>query len=249
MNNGEKGYIHSVITGGTVDGPGIRYVIFMQMCPLRCKFCHNPDTWQLQEDRQKSVEEILFDIKKYKNFFTLSNGGVTVSGGEPLLQAKFVLNLFKHLKKENIHTAIDTCGYINIDETILELFQYTDLFLFDIKHLNNEKHIELTGKDNKRIKNFLDELKRNNKNVWIRQVLIPNLTMDTEYINELIKYLDKYRPIIKKIELLPYHKMGKEKWKKLGMEYKLSADTPQKKDLSEIKRKFENNGYDVLLSS
>ena len=249
MNNGEKGYIHSVITGGTVDGPGIRYVIFMQMCPLRCKFCHNPDTWQLQKDKQKSVEEIISDIKKYKNFFILSNGGVTVSGGEPLLQAEFVLNLFKHLKKENIHTAIDTCGYINIDETILELFQYTDLFLFDIKHLNNEKHIELTGKDNKRIKNFLDELKRNNKNVWIRQVLIPNLTMDTEYINELIKYLDKYRPIIKKIELLPYHKMGKEKWKKLGMEYKLSADTPQKKDLSEIKRKFENNGYDVLLSS
>ena len=231
MNNGEKGYIHSVITGGTVDGPGIRYVIFMQMCPLRCKFCHNPDTWQLQEDRQKSVEEILFDIKKYKNFFTLSNGGVTVSGGEPLLQAKFVLNLFKHLKKENIHTAIDTCGYINIDETILELFQYTDLFLFDIKHLNNEKHIELTGKDNKRIKNFLDELKRNNKNVWIRQVLIPNLTMDAEYINELIVYLDGYKTIIEKIELLPYHEMGKEKWEKLGMKYDLDTQIPQKEDL------------------
>lgn len=248
MDNWKTGYIHSIETGGTVDGPGIRYVIFMQTCPFRCKFCHNPDTWQFQPERKKTITEILSDIKKYKNFFILSNGGVTVSGGEPLLQAKFILNLFKDLKKENIHTAIDTCGYVDIDETILELFNYTDLFLLDIKHLDNDTHILLTGKDNKKVQNFLDELKKYGKRVWIRQVLLPNWTMDEDYINKLIKFLDEYKSIIEKIELLPYHEMGKQKWEKLGLKYELDVGLPKKSDLLTIKRTFEEKGFKVLLS-
>lgn len=248
MDDGKTGYIHSIMTGGTVDGPGIRYVIFMQMCPLRCKFCHNPDTWQFQPEREKTINEILSDILKYKNFFILSNGGVTVSGGEPLLQPKFILNLFKHLKKENIHTAIDTCGYVDIDETILELFNYTDLFLLDIKQLDNDTHILLTGKDNKKVQNFLQKLKKYGKRVWIRQVLLPNWTMDEDYINKLIKFLDEYKSIIDKIELLPYHEMGKQKWEKLGLKYELNVDIPKKTDLLTIKKMFEKKGYNVLLS-
>lgn len=248
MKNEEKGYIHSIMTGGTVDGPGIRYVIFMQMCPLRCKFCHNPDTWQQQTDKEKTLSEMVTDIMKYKNFFIMSNGGVTVSGGEPLLQSKFILSLFKELKKENIHTAIDTCGYIDTDETIIDLFNYTDLFLLDIKHLDEEKHIELTGKDNKKIKKFLEMLKKYKKKIWIRQVLLPEWTMEKDYINRLIDFLNEYKTIIEKIELLPYHEMGKHKWEKLGLNYELNISPPKKNEILSIKKIFEENGFDVLLS-
>ncbi len=248
MDNDKKAYIHSVETGGTVDGPGIRYVIFFQMCPLRCKFCHNPDTWQLQPDKTKTSDELFCDIMKYKDFFSLSNGGVTVSGGEPLQQAKFVLNLFKKLKKENIHTAADTCGYVDVDETLKELFTYTDLFLLDIKHLDPQKHLELTGKDNKKVLKFLQALKEHNKKTWIRQVLLPEWTTDESYINSLINYLKDYKNIIEKIELLPYHEMGKEKWTKLGLKYTLTTKPPKKEALFAIKTMFKKNGFDVLLS-
>lgn len=246
--NEQKAYIHSIETAGTVDGPGIRYVIFFQMCPLRCKFCHNPDTWELQPDKIKTVDELFNDIMKYKNFFIFSNGGVTLSGGEPLLQTKFALDLFKKLKQENIHTAIDTCGYTDIDDTIKELFNYTDLFLLDIKHLNPQKHLELTKQDNSKILNFLKELKKCNKKTWIRQVLLPEWTMDEDYITALINYLQDYKNIIEKIELLPYHEMGKEKWNKLGLQYPLTTKPPEKEALLKIKMMFEKNNFDVLLS-
>lgn len=241
-------YIHSIVTGGTVDGPGVRYVIFFQMCPFRCKYCHNPDTWTKNKLGIKTFDSVLSDILKYKNFFNFSGGGVTVSGGEPLLQAGFVAKLFKKLKDEAIHTAVDTCGYVEITEQVREVIKYTDLFLLDIKHLDETKHLELTGKDNKKTLEFLQYLYKNNKKIWIRQVVVPNLTDDDNYINELISLLDNYRAIIDKVELLPYHKMGEEKWKKLGLKYELNAEPPSAQKMEHIRQKIEKAGFEVLLS-
>ncbi len=242
------GYIHSILTGGTVDGPGIRYVIFFQMCPFRCKYCHNPDTWAKNPLGIKTVNNVLADILKYKDFFNFSGGGVTVSGGEPLLQAEFVLELFKKLKQNNIHTVVDTCGYIDVTKEIEEVISNTDLILLDIKHLNTKKHIELTGRDNIKVIKFLDYLKQKNKKIWIRQVLVPTYTTDESYINDLINFLDEYRGIIEKIELLPYHKMGIEKWKKLGLNYTLNVDPPQKDVVDNFKNRLIKSGYEVLVS-
>ena len=241
-------YIHSIVTGGTVDGPGVRYVIFFQMCPFRCKYCHNPDTWTKNVLGIKTLDSVFSDILKYKNFFSFCGGGVTVSGGEPLLQAGFVAELFKKLKEEKIHTAVDTCGYTDITEQVKKAVKYTDLFLLDIKHLDTDKHIALTGKDNKKTLEFLQYLYKNNKKVWIRQVVVPNLTGDDNYIDELISLLNKYSPIIDKVELLPYHKMGEEKWKKLGLKYELNAEPPSPERMKLIRQKIEKSGFEVLLS-
>ncbi len=241
-------YIHSIVTGGTVDGPGVRYVIFFQMCPFRCKYCHNPDTWTKNVLGIKTLDSVFSDILKYKNFFSFCGGGATVSGGEPLLQAGFVAELFKKLKEEKIHTAVDTCGYTDITEQVKKAVKYTDLFLLDIKHLDTDKHIALTGKDNKKTLEFLQYLYKNNKKVWIRQVVVPNLTDDDNYIDELISLLNKYSPIIDKVELLPYHKMGEEKWKKLGLKYELNAEPPSPERMKLIRQKIEKSGFEVLLS-
>lgn len=241
-------YIHSIVTGGTVDGPGVRYVIFFQMCPFRCKYCHNPDTWIKNKLSIKTLDSVYRDILKYKSFFNFSGGGVTVSGGEPLLQAGFVADLFKKLKECNIHTAVDTCGYVEITEQVRDVIKYSDLFLLDIKHLDTEKHVELTGKDNKKVMDFLQYLYKNNKKVWIRQVVVPTYTDSEEYIEKLIQLLEKYRAIIDKVELLPYHKMGEEKWKKLGLKYSLNVEPPSSDTMNKIRSKVEKAGFDVLLS-
>ena len=158
FNDENTGYIHSYLSGGTVDGPGIRFVLFMQTCPLRCRFCHNPDTWYYNENNKIDVQRALKLVLQYKDFYFATNGGITVSGGEPLMQPKFVLNLFKKLKEYNIHTCIDTSGYVDITKNITDLIEYTDLFLVDIKHTNNEEHIKLTGKPNIKVINFLKAL-------------------------------------------------------------------------------------------
>lgn len=241
-------YIHSIVTGGTVDGPGVRYVIFFQMCPFRCKYCHNPDTWFKNSLNIKTLDSLYYDILKYKNFFNFSGGGVTSSGGEPLLQAGFIAKLYSKLKDEKIHTALDTCGYVDLTDDVKEAIKYTDLFLLDIKHLDEKKHLELTGKDNKKVINFLDYLFSQNKKVWIRQVLVPTFTAEKGYVEKLVAFLEKYRPIIQKVELLPYHKMGEQKWKNLGLKYQLDVEPPDKKDVMEFKSIIEAAGYEVLLS-
>ena len=241
-------YIHSIVTGGTVDGPGVRYVIFFQMCPFRCKYCHNPDTWTKNVLGIKTLDSVFSDILKYKNFFSFCGGGVTVSGGEPLLQAGFIAKLYSKLKDEKIHTALDTCGYVDLTDDVKEAIKYTDLFLLDIKHLDEKKHLELTGKDNKKVINFLDYLFSQNKKVWIRQVLVPTFTAEKSYVEKLVAFLEKYRPIIQKVELLPYHKMGEQKWKNLGLKYQLDVEPPDKKDVMEFKSIIEAAGYEVLLS-
>ena len=209
--------IHSFESFGTVDGPGIRYVIFLQGCHLKCKYCHNRDTWDINGGYYSSLDEILNKIENYKNYI-MPNGGVTVTGGEPLLQVHFLIELFKKLKEKNIHTCIDTSGMVDITEDIKTLLNYTDLVLLDIKHIDPIKCKNLVGVSNERELQFAEYLSQNNIDMWIRQVLIPGYTDDENDLRKLKSFIDKLNSV-KKVELLPYHNMGEYKWKKLGLNY------------------------------
>lgn len=214
--------IHSVESFGTVDGPGIRFVIFLQGCHLKCKYCHNRDTWNMIGGEYKSIDEIFEKIKRYKNYITLSGGGVTVTGGEPLLQINFLIELFKKLKTEGIHTCIDTSGMVNITEGIKELLKYTDLVLLDIKHIDTVKCKKLVGTGNKKELEFAKYLSDNNIKMWIRQVLIPGYTDDEKDLIKLREFINTLKTI-DNIQILPYHSMGKYKWNELGLTYELEG--------------------------
>lgn len=214
------GKIHSFESFGTVDGPGIRFVIFMQGCSLQCKYCHNRDTWDFNSSNSYTVDEVLEKILKSKTYIMASGGGVTISGGEPLLQADFIIKLFKALKKHNINTALDTSGALKITPKLEELLSYTDLVLLDIKHIDNQKSIELTGVPNINALNFAKYLSDNNIPVWIRQVIIPSLTDDEQDLLKLKDFIQSLNNV-EKVELLPYHNLGKYKWEKLGLTYPL----------------------------
>ena len=217
--------IHSIESFGTVDGPGIRFVIFMQGCALKCKYCHNRDTWDLSGGSLISVDDLLNKVDRYKSYILPSGGGVTVTGGEPLLQPKFLINLFKELKKRNIPTAIDTSGMVDITDDIKELLKFTDLVLLDIKHINDDKCKELVGFSNKKELNFAKYLSDNNISVWIRQVIIPGITDEEEDLIELKEFI-KTLNNVKKVELMAYHELGKFKWENLGIKYELEGVRP-----------------------
>ncbi|MBQ9782414.1 MAG: pyruvate formate lyase-activating protein [Clostridia bacterium] len=229
-----QGKIHSVFSGGTVDGPGIRFVVFTQGCPLRCKYCHNPDSWQREDGEFRSVNDLVNEIIKYKNYFG-ANGGLTISGGEPLLQIDFVIELLKVVKLHGIHTAVDTSGFMfNIDneESVkkhTELIKYTDLFLLDIKHIDNEKHKNLTGVPNVNTLNFAKWLSDNGKKMWIRHVLVPGYTDFDEDLKELSNFI-KTLKTVEKVEVLPYHTMGEVKYQKMGIDYSLKGVLPPTKE-------------------
>lgn len=212
--------VHSIESFGTVDGPGIRFVLFLQGCHLQCKYCHNRDTWDIKGGEYKSLEEIVEKIKRYKNYITVSGGGVTVTGGEPLLQVKFLIELFKRLKKEGIHTCIDTSGMVAITDDVKEVLKYTDLVLLDIKHIDDEKCKKLVGVSNKREIEFAQYLSQNNIKIWIRQVLVPGYTDSEEDLLELKKFIKSLKTV-DKVQILPYHSMGRFKWEKLGFKYEL----------------------------
>lgn len=216
--------IHSIESFGTVDGPGIRFVLFLQGCHLKCKYCHNRDTWDMNNGEYKSLDDIFNKIIKYKNYIC-PNGGVTVTGGEPLLQVKFLIELFKKLKQENIHTCIDTSGMLSLTDDIKTLLSFTDLVLLDIKHINTEKSKDLVGFNNEKELDFARYLSNNGIHMWIRQVLIPGYTDDE---NDLLKLKDFINSLktVDKVEILPYHDMGKYKWKQLGINYELENVRP-----------------------
>jgi len=213
------GRIHSFETCGTVDGPGIRVVIFMQGCYLRCKYCHNPDTWNMNNGNIYTVEETLSEILKYEVFMKKSGGGVTISGGEPLLQAKFLEKLFIELKKKNINIAIDTSGNIDYNR-VKDTIQYVDLFLLDIKSMYSENHFELTKAKLELTLKFLENIDKLNKVIWLRHVFIPGITGSEDELIR-IKNLKKNYKSITKIEILPFHKIGEYKWEEMGYEYTL----------------------------
>lgn len=221
--------LHSIETLGTVDGPGIRFIAFLQGCPLKCKYCHNRDTWDVHGGEIVTVEKLLNKILRSKTYIDSSHGGVTISGGEPLIQAKFVTELFKRLKQLNIHTAIDTAGSLPITDDITELLKYTDLVILDIKHIDNQKCIELTGLPNTNTINFANYLKENKISMWIRQVLVPTITDDEKDLLKLKEFLKNYDNL-KYFEFLPYHNLGKAKWKNLGLTYPLEDIRPANQD-------------------
>lgn len=223
----KKGYVHSIETFGTVDGPGIRFVVFLQGCLLRCQYCHNPDTWKLKRNATlRTADEILVEYEEYKPF--LKDGGITITGGEPLLQFDFVLELFTKAKAQGIHTCIDTSGFpfryndATTVEKFEQLMQVTDLILLDIKHINDEEHLKLTGVSNDRPLQFALWLSAINKPVWIRHVVIPGSTLNDKYLYQLGLFLGRLKNI-ERIEILPYHLMGVNKWAAIGKEYPLEG--------------------------
>ena len=221
-----KGYIHSQESFGTVDGPGVRYVVFTQGCPMRCKYCHNPDTWKPNTGNLVSAEEILDQYNKNRSFY--SKGGLTVTGGEPLLQIDFMIDLFTKAKAQNIHTCIDTSGITyNPDNTAYnekldKLMTLTDLVMLDIKHIHPEKHKDLTQQENKGILAFAKYLEEKNVPVWIRHVVVPTVSDDPEDLRELGRFIGKLTNL-KALDVLPYHTMGVNKYKELGLEYPLEG--------------------------
>lgn len=221
--------VHSIESFGTVDGPGIRFVLFLQGCHLQCKYCHNRDTWDMKGGEYKTLDDIFEKIKRYKNYMMLSGGGVTVTGGEPLLQVKFLIELFKKLKAEGIHTCIDTSGIVAITDDVKEVLKYTDLVLLDIKHIDDEKCKKLVGVSNKRELEFAKYLSDNNIKIWIRQVLVPGYTDDEQDLLKLKKFIESLKTV-ENVQILPYHDMGKYKWEKLGAKYELEGVRPANQD-------------------
>ena len=220
LNNVAK--VHSIESFGTVDGPGIRFVLFLQGCSLKCKYCHNRDTWDMTLGEEKTLEEIIEKVQRYRTYMNLSGGGVTVTGGEPLLQVKFLIEFFKRLKEEKINTCIDTSGMCNITEDMKEVLKYTDLVLLDIKHIDDEKCKDLVGFSNKKELEFARYLSENNKKMWIRQVLVPGYTDDEKDLVKLKEFLATLKTV-EKVQILKYHSMGKYKWEKLGQKYELEG--------------------------
>lgn len=221
----KQGFISSVENMGLVDGPGLRYVVFMQGCSLRCLYCHNPETWKFNCGRKMTAEELVTDILKYKNYYL--NGGVTFSGGEPLMQPEFLIECLKLCKENNLHTAIDTAGVgiKNFDE----ILKYTDLVILDIKAIDEKMYHKVTGGNIKNFEKFLCYLNKSNTKVWIRSVIVPGINDTREYILNLNKYIEEISNV-EKVELLPYHLYGVDKYKNLELEYPLKDIEPLKKE-------------------
>ena len=236
------GNIHSIETCGTVDGPGVRFVVFTQGCPMRCQYCHNPDTWSVDINKQMSAQEVLNQYESVKEF---CKGGITVTGGEPLMQTEFVTELFKAAKEKNIHTALDTSGILfNPENTshIDELLKYTDLVLLDIKHINDEEHKKLTTHSNKNILAFAKYLSNKKKPMWVRHVVVPGINDKEEYLTKLGEFIGKLNNV-KALDVLPYHNMAIPKYENLGIEYKLKGVPPLTKEEAILARNIILDAY------
>lgn len=228
-----KGAIHSIETFGSVDGPGVRFVIFLKGCAMRCQYCHNPDTWKCEEPDTDS-EALLKRAMRYRSYWG-KNGGITVSGGEPLLQIDFLLDLFQKAKKENIHTVLDTAGNPFTGEgdffdKFQELMNVTDLILLDLKVYDEKKHRALTGKSNRNILDLAKYLSDIGKPVWIRHVLVPGINDSDEDLQKLDTFLQTLHNVAR-VEILPYHTLGAYKWEELGYTYALKDVLPPDKAL------------------
>lgn len=240
-----KGYINSFESFGTKDGPGIRFVVFLQGCPLRCQYCHNVDTWDLRgKNYIQTPEDVLKELYKVKGFLT---GGITVSGGEPLLQPGFLVELFKLCREQGIHTALDTSGYI-FDDNAKKVLEYTDLVLLDIKHIDKDVYKELTSVDLEPTLNFIKYLQKIGKPVWIRYVLVPGLTDDNRDLEKWARFVAQF-DIVKRVDILPFHQMAFYKWEKTNREYKLKdTPTPTKEEIKkaeDIFRKYNLPLYEA----
>lgn len=237
------GKVHSIETFGAVDGPGIRFVVFLKGCQMRCKYCHNPDTWSDAGATEYTPQALLDRARRYSSYWG-ANGGITVSGGEALLQIDFLIEFFKLAKEKNIHTVLDTSGQpFRRDASYLkkfdQLMNLTDLFLLDIKHMDCEKHKELTGYGNDDILDLANYLSEHKKDMWIRQVLVPGITDSKEQLLALKEFIN-HLGTVKRVEVLPYHTFGVFKWDKLGIPYALKeVNPPSKEEVEQAKQILE----------
>lgn len=223
------GKIHSLESCGTVDGPGIRFVVFTQGCPLRCLYCHNPDCRHLEDGKEVSVDDIITEVQKYRSYMAFSGGGVTVTGGEPLMQPQFVAAIFKRCQELGIHTTLDTSGYVLI-EAAKPVLKYTDLVLLDIKSYKPDLYRQVTSVSIEPTLKFAQYLQEIKKPTWIRFVLVPNLTDPIENIKGLAEFIATLDNV-EQVEVLPFHQMGIYKWEQLGYEYQLKDATPPSPEL------------------
>ena len=227
-----EGYIHSTESFGTVDGPGVRFVVFLQGCPMRCKYCHNPDTWKMNSGALRSAESLLKEYRRNKAFY--AKGGITVTGGEALMQIDFVLELFTLAKKEGIHTCLDTSGVTyrpgesDYNRKLDELMAVTDLVMLDLKHIDPDGHKALTGHDNAGILAFAKYLEEKQVPVWIRHVVVPGITDDPEQLTRLGRFIGTLSNV-KALDVLPYHIMGVTKYREMGIPYPLEGVEPTSK--------------------
>ena len=240
-----QGRIHSLESFGTVDGPGVRFVVFVQGCPMRCAYCHNPDTWEMNAGTLMEPAEIIEQYERNVSFY--KNGGLTVTGGEPLMQVDFLIDLFTLAKEKGIHTCIDSSGIAyNPDNTSFvekldKLMALTDLVMLDIKHIDPEKHKELTSQPNTNILKFAAYLNEKHVDMWIRHVVVPGITDDDKYLFDLGYFIGQFSNL-KALDVLPYHTMGETKYEKLGIEYKLKGVPPMDKDKLLDKKKVILDG-------
>ena len=238
------GRIHSIESCGTVDGPGIRFVIFTQGCPLRCLYCHNPDCRHIEEGKEVTVDELIEEIQKYRSYMRFSGGGVTVTGGEPLMQPEFVREIFRRCKELGIHTALDTSGYVNLN-VAKPVLDYVDLVLLDIKSFDPEIYLKVTNVSLEPTLKFARNISDIKKPTWIRFVLVPNLTDPLHNVEGLAKFVSTLDNV-EKVEVLPFHKMGEYKWEQLGYDYKLKDTPPASPELvQQVMDIFRNHGLVV----
>ena len=246
-----EGWVHSTESFGTLDGPGIRFVIFLQGCPMRCKYCHNPDTREMNRGQKRSAESLIAEFQRNRNFY--EKGGITVTGGEALMQIDFLLELFRLAKEEKIHTCIDTSGITyrtgesEYNRKLDGLMTMTDLVILDIKHMDPEGHRELTGHDNGSILAFSRYLEEKKIPVWIRQVLVPGITDDEKQLTALGEFLATLTNV-RSIEVLPYHTMGVEKYRKLKLPYPLEGVPPATKEQAARARQIILNAYQKAIT-
>jgi len=233
-----KGRIHSIESMGLVDGPGIRVVVFFQGCALRCKYCHNPDTWAMEGGEEYTAERLVKKISRFKSYFDRSGGGVTLSGGEPLRQPDFLIEVLKLCKENGIRTCVDTAGYGfgNYDE----ILKYTDLVLFDVKDITREGYKNVTLRDMDESLNFLEAMKRNNTKMWIRHVVVPGMTDGEEHIKSFKEFIQDI-PNVEKVELLPYHLLGVNKYEMLKIPYPLEGVASMDKEVLEVYKNIINS--------
>lgn len=234
-----KGRIHSVESFGSADGPGVRYIVFLKGCNMRCQYCHNPDTWAKDGGELMTPEEVLKKALRYKTYWK-EKGGITVSGGEALLQIDFVTELFRLAKEKGVNTCLDTSGNpFSLEEPFKskfdELMKYTDLFMLDIKHMDDAAHRKLTGQTNQKILEMAAYLSDHGKAMWIRHVLVPGITTEEDELHRLRSFLDTLKTV-ERVEVLPYHTLGVFKWKELGIPYQLEGvDPPTKEQIDRAK--------------
>lgn len=239
-----SGYVHSIETAATLDGPGIRFAIFLSGCHFRCQYCHNPDTWKLKHGIHVTVDDLMQELEAYADFLIRYSGGVTLSGGEVMVQAPFVETLVRRMKERGLHVALDTNGYLG-SEVSGQLMQDVDLWLLDLKAFDDALHRRITGQPNAPVLDFARRLSDAGEKSWIRFVLVPGLTDDPDDIGHLAEFVASLKGV-ERVEVLPFHQMGAFKWKELGIEYKLEhTESPDQETLDQVRHQFAARGLTV----